>query len=58
MPDQNDFEICRKIRSIQKFETIPAIFITGESNIEEKVKGLDAGGNDYITKPINPREVK
>ena len=58
MPEENGFEVCRKIRSTQKFETIPIIFITGAGNIEDKVKGFDTGGNDYITKPITPQEVK
>lgn len=58
MPDQNGFEVCRKIRSVQKFEAIPIIFITGADTMKDKVKGFDAGGNDYITKPIDPKEVK
>lgn len=58
MPGQNGFEVCREIRSIQKFETIPVIFITGDGDIEAKAKGFEAGGNDYITKPIVPKEVR
>jgi len=58
MPEQNGFEVCRKIRSVQKFRAIPIIFITGADSIKDKAKGFDAGGNDYITKPIDPKEVK
>lgn len=58
MPNQNGFEICLKIKSTQKLEMIPIIFITGADNIEDKAKGFNVGGNDYITKPINSDEVR
>ncbi|MBL3284901.1 PleD family two-component system response regulator [Rickettsiales endosymbiont of Paramecium tredecaurelia] len=53
MPEMNGFEVCYKIRSNPKTATIPIIMITALSDIKSKVKGLEAGADDFLTKPIN-----
>ncbi|MGJ8652375.1 MAG: hybrid sensor histidine kinase/response regulator [Opitutaceae bacterium] len=50
------FITCRKAKSIEGMNEVPIIFVTGRSDTGSIVEGLDAGGSDYITKPINRHE--
>lgn len=52
MPGLDGFETCRRLREVQGLREIPVIFMTGLSETEHIVKGLEAGGVDYVTKPI------
>jgi DNA-binding NarL/FixJ family response regulator len=57
MPGMDGFETCRRIRSLPGASHIPVIFMTGLTETEHVVKGFEVGGNDYVIKPIEPREV-
>lgn len=50
------FITCRKIKNTEGMQEVPIIFVTGRSDTGSIVEGLDAGGSDYITKPINRHE--
>jgi signal transduction histidine kinase len=50
------FITCRKIKNTDGMNEVPIIFVTGRSDTGSIVEGLDAGGSDYITKPINRHE--
>jgi len=52
MPDINGFELTRKIRESQD-EWIPIIFLSGQSDDSYLSQGIDAGGDDYLLKPVN-----
>ncbi len=53
MPELDGYEAMRKIRSQMKFKNLPVIALTAKAMKEDKQKCIDAGANDYITKPIN-----
>jgi DNA-binding response OmpR family regulator len=57
MPGLDGFETCRKVKQAKSVAHIPIIFMTGLSESEHIVKGFDAGGVDYVTKPITPDEL-
>lgn len=57
MPDINGFDVCTRLKADPKTNAIPVIFITALENSEDKIRGLEVGGSDYITKPINADEV-
>ena len=57
MPGMNGFEICEKIQLSDRLQDIPIIFMTALSDPEHKVRGLQAGAVDYITKPFQEEEV-
>jgi len=57
IPDINGYEIARTIRSSPDTETIPIIMFTAKSQVDDKVEGLEAGADAYITKPARPREL-
>lgn len=57
VPGLNGFEVCRRIRSSKDLTLRPIIFLTAKSTEEDKVRGLELGADDYITKPFSPREL-
>ncbi|GAB1260223.1 response regulator [Aurantivibrio plasticivorans] len=57
MPNMDGFETCKRLKAIGKLEHVPVIFMTGLSDSDSIVKGFDAGGVDYITKPVNGIEL-
>jgi diguanylate cyclase (GGDEF)-like protein len=57
MPDMNGFEVCRKLKERQETSSIPILFLTAENGLKNKVKGLDLGAADYVTKPFNAEEL-
>lgn len=57
MPGLNGFDTCRRLKQDHRLSHIPVIFMTGLSDTENVVKGLRAGGVDYLTKPIAPDEL-
>ncbi len=57
MPGIDGFETCRRLKADESTKDIPVIFMTALSEVENKVKGLQLGAVDYITKPIQVEEV-
>lgn len=55
MPEMDGFETCRRLKEI--LPNTPVIFMTGLTDVEDVLKGFEAGGIDYVTKPIAPDEV-
>jgi len=54
MPEMDGFETLRLLREIS---TVPVILLTVKSDEEDKIRGLELGADDYITKPFSPREL-
>lgn len=52
MPGIDGFETCRRIRQEKRLLTLPVIFMTGLTETEHVLRGLEVGGVDYVTKPI------
>lgn len=57
MPDLNGFDTCRLLKANPRTRNIPVIFITALSDVDSIVRGFEAGGVDYITKPIRHQEL-
>jgi len=57
MPGMDGFETCRLLKVEKETKDIPVVFMTGLTTTESKVTGFEAGGVDYVTKPIEIREV-
>lgn len=57
MSDLDGIEVCRKIKAQERTKDIPVIFISALDSANDKIRGLNAGGVDYITKPIQKDEV-
>ena len=57
MPKMDGFEVCRWIKEDERYRNLPVIIITGLAGKEDRIKGIEAGAEDFISKPINPEEV-
>lgn len=57
MPVMDGFETCKALKAETMLADTPVIFMTGLSDSEHIVKGLEAGGVDYLTKPVKPDEL-
>lgn len=57
MPEMSGYEVCRKIREHPSSQMIPVVMVTALDPGEERVKGIEAGADDFLTKPINQAEL-
>lgn len=57
MPEMDGFELCRIMKCRGDLATVPIIFMTGLTESEHVVRGFEAGGVDYVTKPVSSDEV-
>jgi two-component system, cell cycle response regulator len=58
MPGSNGFAVCQELKRDALTNSVPVIFLTGASSTDEKIRGLDAGAVDYITKPFDAAELR
>ena len=57
MPEMDGYEVARKLRLDPATNTIPIIMFTAKTQVDDKVAGFEAGADDYLTKPTQPREL-
>ena len=57
LPEMDGFEVCRCIKADTTQDTVPVIMITALADIAHRIKGIEAGADDFITKPFNASEV-
>ena len=57
MPAMDGFEACRRMKRIKALASVPIVFMTGLTDSQDVIRGLEAGGVDYVTKPVSPDEV-
>lgn len=57
MPDLDGLKICRMIRSDNNLSSVPIIFLTARGEVEDRIKGLETGADDYISKPFDAKEL-
>ena len=58
LPDLDGFEVCRRLKEHPATRNVPLIFLTGATSTEKKVRGLDLGAVDYVTKPFDQVELR
>ena len=57
MPDLDGMQLCQIIRSDPRIKSTPIIFLSAKSEVEDRVKGLEHGADDYLTKPFSTEEL-
>ena len=57
LPDLSGIEICKSIRKDTSYKNLPVIMLTAKGEEEDKIKGLDSGADDYLTKPFSYNEL-
>lgn len=58
MPGMDGFEVCLELKRLDVTSSIPVIFLSGESGAKERQQAKDVGGVEYLTKPVDPIELK
>ena len=57
MPDMNGYEVCKAIRAEAASSMLPVVMVTALDAGEERIKGIEAGADDFLTKPVNRHEL-
>src|SRR2546428_8598894 len=57
MPVMDGCTVCRALKSNEETRLIPIVIMTALDGIEDRIKGIEAGADDFLTKPVNPREL-
>jgi two-component system sensor histidine kinase/response regulator len=57
MPKMDGYEVCRRLKKDEKTKYIPVLMLTAKGEVEHKVKGLDIGADDYLSKPFDYKEL-
>lgn len=57
MPRIDGYEVCRRLKASDRTRVIPVLMLTAKREVPDKIRGLDIGADDYITKPFNPQEL-
>jgi DNA-binding response OmpR family regulator len=57
LPDCSGIDVLQRLRRLPKTQFLPVLLLTAMDNIDQKVKGLDAGADDYLTKPFDLQEL-
>lgn len=58
LPDMDGYEVCRELRTTTRTSHIPVIFLTQKDERSDKIRGLELGADDYVTKPFDIEELK
>jgi len=57
MPQMDGYQLCQRIRAMERYSEIPIIMLTAKSGEEDKERGLEAGANLFLPKPISPQRL-
>ncbi|RME74340.1 MAG: DNA-binding response regulator [Chloroflexi bacterium] len=57
MPGMSGLEVCRELRTDPLLQDTPILFLTARARVEDRIEGLEAGADDYLTKPFDVREL-
>ena len=57
MPGMDGFEVCRQLKEDQKLRTIPVIIVTSLSAKQDRIRGIEAGAEEFLSKPFDPTDV-
>lgn len=57
MPQMDGFELCKKVRAKEQYKETPIVFLTAKSREEDRIQGLEAGANIFLSKPIAPERL-
>lgn len=58
MPNESGFDVCRELKRQPATRLIPVVLLTALQDVEDKIRGIEAGADDFLTKPINPQELQ
>lgn len=57
LPKLNGWEVCRRLRGDEETKGIAVVMLSARGELEDKLRGFNAGADDYVTKPFSPKEL-
>lgn len=57
LPDLDGYEICRRMRRLPKASHVPILMLTARTQVDDRLTGFEAGADDYVLKPADPKEI-
>ena len=57
MPEMDGFEVCKRLKQDERTRDVPVIFISALQDVQDRIRGFEVGGVDFISKPIQKEEV-
>jgi len=57
MPGMDGFEFCEQLRALPDYRKTPVIFVTSHTELDQRIRSVASGGNDFICKPVFPSEL-
>jgi DNA-binding response OmpR family regulator len=57
LPDTSGIDVVRRVRQVLNLTDLPIIILSGQTELAAKIQGLEAGADDYVTKPVDPKEM-
>ena len=58
MPGVDGIEVCRRLKSDPLTRLTPVVLVTGLSDLSDRIKGIEAGADDFLSKPVHPHELR
>src|SRR5688572_13027040 len=58
MPGMDGIEVCRRLKSDPATRLTPVVLVTGLSDLSDRIKGIEAGADDFLSKPVHPHELR
>jgi cyclic di-GMP phosphodiesterase len=58
MPHLDGLEVCRQLKSDPATRATPVVLVTGQSDMSDRIKGLEAGADEFLSKPVHPHELR
>ncbi len=58
MPGLDGIEVCRRLKSNPESRLTPVVLVTGLSDLSDRIKGIEAGADDFLSKPVHPHELR
>src|SRR5688572_24927890 len=58
MPSMDGLEVCRRLKADPATRLTPVVLVTGQSDLTDRIRGIEAGADEFLSKPVHPQELR